>query len=83
MKKLFSIFIVLGILMFSTTCFASAFNEVYFNGNNKPSPSNDKSAIQLFFSEHLASKKRVEFSKEFIQKIELINKKIEEYFSSI
>lgn len=33
MKKLFSIFIVLGILMFSTTCFASAFNEVYFNGN--------------------------------------------------
>lgn len=56
---------------------------VYFNGNNKPSPSNDKSAIQLFFSEHLASKKRVEFSKEFIQKIELINKKIEEYFSSI
>ena len=33
MKKIFSVFILAGIMMFSTTCFASLFDEVYFNGN--------------------------------------------------
>lgn len=33
MKKIFSVFILAGIMTFSTTCSASLFNEVYFNGD--------------------------------------------------
>lgn len=52
----------------------------YFSAPNQVSPRNIKSSIQLFFSEHLASGKKVQFSEEFMRKIILINDKITEYF---
>lgn len=52
----------------------------YFSSPNQVSPRNIKSSIQLFFSEHLASGKKVQFSEEFMRKIILINDKITEYF---
>lgn len=52
----------------------------YFSEPNKASPRNIKSSIQLFFSEHLASGKKVQFSEEFMRKIILVNDKIKQYF---
>lgn len=52
----------------------------YFNNSESIKPSTHKSEIQLFFSEHLASNRKVEFSEEFMEKVKLINQKIEEYF---
>ncbi|WGE47337.1 ATP-dependent nuclease [Actinobacillus equuli] len=55
----------------------------HFNKDHRPSPKNDKSAIQLFFSEHLASRTKVELSGEFMEKVKSINQKIVDYFSQI
>lgn len=52
----------------------------YFSAPNQVSPRNIKSSIQLFFSEHLASGKKVQFSEEFMRKIILVNDKIKQYF---
>lgn len=55
----------------------------YFNNGHELSPKNDKSAIQLFFSEHLASRTKVALSEEFIHKVQVINLKIIDYFNQI
>lgn len=44
------------------------------------SPKNEKSSIQLFFSEHLAKKEQIKLSDNFMKKIKHINDKIEEFF---
>jgi|GEM_PF-5912678 hypothetical protein len=44
------------------------------------SPKNEKSSIQLFFSEHLAKKEHIKLSDNFMKKIKHINDKIEEFF---
>lgn len=52
----------------------------YFKNPTVLKPSTHKSEIQLFFSEHLASNRKVTFSDDFMRIVILINQKIEEYF---